>query len=110
MRLRLAACGLALLLGAGCAEMPVGRMEVVPVAKAPAEEPPQVQPQAPAHAATPDATAAPIAAEPAPKPAVVAVVSPPPPPPTLWGRIRGGFQMPNLEGPLVQDWEKWYSS
>ncbi len=28
----------------------------------------------------------------------------------LWARIRGGFFMPELTSPLVQDHEKWYSS
>ena len=34
----------------------------------------------------------------------------PPPPADLWQRIRGGFQMANLQGPLVQEWEQWYST
>lgn len=28
----------------------------------------------------------------------------------LWARVRGGFAMPDLEGPLVQNHEQWYAS
>jgi membrane-bound lytic murein transglycosylase D len=111
MRFRLAACALALLLGAGCAEMPVGTMNVAPLAKVPAEEPPQ----AAVPVITTESTAAPVAVEAAAKPVTpVPAASPappaPPPPVNLWNRVRGGFQLSNLEGQLVQDWEKWYST
>ena len=32
------------------------------------------------------------------------------PPTDIWERIRRGFAMPDLEGPLVQDREQWYAS
>ena len=32
------------------------------------------------------------------------------PPTDLWERIRRGFAMPDLEGPLVRDREQWYAS
>jgi len=32
------------------------------------------------------------------------------PPANLWMRIRKGFAMPNLDNPLVREWEQWYSS
>jgi len=41
---------------------------------------------------------------------VVAPAPPPAPPPDLWQRVRDGFQMSNLQGPLVQEWEQWYST
>lgn len=28
---------------------------------------------------------------------------------SLWGRVRGGFAMPELEGPLVRKWERYYA-
>ena len=34
----------------------------------------------------------------------------PPPPTDIWDRIRRGFQMANLDGPLVREWEQWYAS
>ena len=60
------------------------------------------------------APAAPVAAtEPAPAPALAAVeaLTPPPaPPPDVWARLRTGFQLDNLNGPLVEGWEQWYST
>ncbi len=86
------------------------------------------------------ATTAPPPADPAPPPAVVAAVAPEPPQPArppavkpkeselfpaaagadlepltapvgdLWERINAGYGMPDLEGPLVEKWEQWYSS
>ncbi|MCC7484229.1 MAG: transglycosylase SLT domain-containing protein [Burkholderiales bacterium] len=32
------------------------------------------------------------------------------PPADIWERIRGGFRMSNLEGPLVREWEQWYAT
>lgn len=29
--------------------------------------------------------------------------------PDLWSRIRGGLTMPDLDGPLVRNWERWYA-
>ncbi len=34
----------------------------------------------------------------------------PPPAEDLWARIRRGFAMPDLDGPLVEKWEQWYAS
>jgi membrane-bound lytic murein transglycosylase D len=34
----------------------------------------------------------------------------PPPVGDLWERIVAGYAMPELEGPLVEKWEQWYSS
>jgi membrane-bound lytic murein transglycosylase D len=84
--------------------------------------------------------AAPPAPEPPAAPEVVAFVGPPSPPPPLidppiprmpdpfpdgagaeletlpapapdlWERIIDGYAMPDIEGPLVEKWEQWYSS
>jgi membrane-bound lytic murein transglycosylase D len=71
-------------------------------------------PGAPALAVQAPAPApAPAAQEPAQVPAaepVVAVPAPPLPPADVWARIRGGFRLSNLDGPLVQQWEQWYST
>jgi len=32
------------------------------------------------------------------------------PPTDIWERIRRGFAMPDLEGPLVRDREQWYAA
>lgn len=47
----------------------------------------------------------PTMVEPVPAPQPVEV-----PPENLWTRIRGRFAMPNLDNPLVRDWEQWYAS
>lgn len=39
-----------------------------------------------------------------------AISAAPPPSRTVWDRIRKGFQMPAMDGPLVKEWENWYSS
>jgi membrane-bound lytic murein transglycosylase D len=57
-----------------------------------------------------DSTKRPARAEPPAAPVAVAPPPAPPPPPDLWQRIRGGFRMANLQGPLVQEWEQWYST
>src|SRR5262245_27593930 len=96
--------GLVVLLMAACVQVPVA--EKAPSA---AERPPvEVSPLA--QAAAEPAPSPPEAAQPAPPPAPPVVVAPPPPPPNLWQRIRDGYQLPNLEGPLVRDWEQWYAT
>ncbi len=32
------------------------------------------------------------------------------PPAEIWVRLRNGFGMPDIEGPLVRKWERWYSA
>jgi membrane-bound lytic murein transglycosylase D len=56
-------------------------------------------------------------ASPASAPAPVAEIAAPadleplaPPADDLWGRIRNGYAMPELSGPLVEKWEQWYAS
>jgi membrane-bound lytic murein transglycosylase D len=48
---------------------------------------------------------------PSPFPPSAAEVLEPLPPPAddLWTRIRKGYAMPDLDGPLVEKWEQWYS-
>lgn len=81
------------------------------------------------------ATPAPPPAPPDPPPVVVAAAEPPPPPapapppepdpfaaaaraeleplpapaPDLWERIVAGYAIPDIEGPLVEKWERWYA-
>ncbi len=54
-------------------------------------------------------------AEPPPAPPAVAVKAAeappqPAPPVDLWQRVRNGYGMPDIDSPLVRDWEQWYSS
>jgi membrane-bound lytic murein transglycosylase D len=82
-------------LAAACAQAPA-----VPEAAAPA--PVAVQVPAPA----PE----PVAVEQPTPPPAPQVQAPPPPPTDVWVRVREGFRMANLEGPLVQQWEQYYST
>ena len=95
MTIRVAVLGLVALLAAACAEVPKA-------------------PQAQSEAWLP-----PIAREdkglvPAPREPVIAAApraaEPPPPPANLWTRVRSGFRLADLNGPLVTHWEQWYSS
>jgi membrane-bound lytic murein transglycosylase D len=89
---------LAVLLAA-CAQVPSAPDAEAPDAPAPAVRAPAAEP-------------APIAEKPAEvaPPAVVIAPAPPPPPADVWARIRTGFRLSNLDGPLVQQWEQWYST
>ena len=92
--------GAVVFLAAACAQVPVAEQAAPPVVSPPVAESPvapaveEVVPPGPI-----------TAAPPAPAPAAA-----PPPPLHLWQRIRSGFRLANLEGPLVRDWEQWYSS
>jgi membrane-bound lytic murein transglycosylase D len=90
--------GISLALLGACAQVPMA-----PEAAAPA--PVAIQPPAPA----PEPV---VVEQPAPPPPVPQVVapSPPPPPADVWVRVRGGFKMTSLNGPLVQQWEQYYST
>jgi membrane-bound lytic murein transglycosylase D len=101
LRLRTAAMAAMVTMLAACAQLPAHEA---------ASPPPQ-----------PVASTAPVAglpepAMPAPAPApqiAEAAVIPPveePRPANLWVRIRKGFAMPDIDNPLVRDWEQWYSS
>ncbi len=75
---------------------------------------PEVGPPAPPIASAPEP--APIAEAPAISdeepflPSVAAALEPlPPPADDLWVRIRKGYAMPDLDGPLVAKWEQWYA-
>lgn len=93
--------GLVVLLATACAQVPIAEQPAPP-----AVERVQIEETAPAQAvAVVEPVRSPAIAEP---PAEAA--APPAPPPNLWQRIRSGFQLSNLEGPLVRDWEQWYSS
>ena len=109
MRTRSVVLAALVLAAAGCAELPsVNR--ALPRAES--------APPAPAQVTAPEAAAAgsgtPLGVGEAPV-AVAPVVAPEPPPPApppadIWQRIRSGFRMTNLQGPLVQEWEQWYST
>ncbi|MBI3044578.1 MAG: transglycosylase SLT domain-containing protein [Betaproteobacteria bacterium] len=89
--------GLAAALLAACAQVPQNDAETLAQTEAPTV----------AAAPAPQEAKAP-SAEPAPAPAAAA--EPPAPPTDVWERVRGGFQLANLENPLVRDWETWYST
>jgi membrane-bound lytic murein transglycosylase D len=123
---RLLACGAALVLGACAATPPLAVPEPAPAAAAPAPAP------APAPAAEPVATAElPVAAAVAladaqaqsndSGPAIEAPVDPlRPDTPVdlndrtargdLWQRVRAGFGVADVDGPLVRKWEQYYAS
>lgn len=93
---------LAALVLAGCATTqttePPADVAAPPVATTP------VEPAAPAASA--DVAAATSAAGPRPKSAIETDAERT----DLWARVRRGFAMPDLEGPLVADRERWYAS
>ena len=88
------ACISLALLGA-CAQVPMAPEE-------PAPAPVAIQPPAPPPAPV-------VVEQPAPPPAPI-IQAAPPPPTDVWVRVRGGFKMTNLNGPLVQQWEQYYST
>jgi peptidoglycan lytic transglycosylase D len=96
--------GLVVLLATACAQVPVAEQPVPSAA-----ERMQIEERTPAQAVAEPVRNPVIAAPPVAAPAPAAA-APPPPPPNLWQRIRSGFRLSNLEGPLVRDWEQWYSS
>jgi membrane-bound lytic murein transglycosylase D len=53
-----------------------------------------------------------VAEVPAPAPVLVAPppVAPPPLPANVWHRVRAGFRLADMEGPLVREWESYYSN
>jgi membrane-bound lytic murein transglycosylase D len=73
---------------------------------------PEIAAPAPAPVVTEILAAAPepVVQQPAPLPPAPQVQAPPPPPTDVWVRLRSGFGMTNLNGPLVQQWEQYYST
>ena len=99
MHINKLALGLSALLATACTQVPIAEQSAMP-----AVEQVRVEPAVPA----------PVAVKPAEPPAApappTAAPAPPPPPTNLWTRIRAGFQLPASDGPLVRDWEQWYST
>ena len=98
-------CSLVRLLGASAAAL-LGACAQVPTA-------PEVAAPAPVVIQAPVPAPEPVAVEqpaPPPPPAPQVVHAPPPPPNDVWVRVRAGFRMTNLNGPLVQQWEQYYST
>ena len=83
----------ALLVIAGCAQVPTAEPETTAQA-----EPPAVQPAPP-----------PSVDAPAPPPEQASVPEPPPPPADVWARMRPSFRLTPLATPLVQEWEQYYA-
>ncbi len=83
----------ALLMAAGCAQVPQAEPEIVAKAEAPVVVAPVQKVEAPV----------------TPPPPPEKAPEPPAPPADVWERIRGGFRMTNLNGQLVQDWEQYYA-
>jgi membrane-bound lytic murein transglycosylase D len=83
----------AALVAAGCAQVPQVEPDALPKAEA----------------ATPAAPSSQVTV-PVPAPAQARAPEPPPPPTDVWERVRGGFRLSNLDGPLVQQWEQYYST
>jgi len=96
MRSRTAVTSAIVLLSAACAQAPTIQPEALTAAEAPAAVVVAEPAQAPA---------APVSQRPEP-PKIAA----PPPPAHLWERVRAGFRLPNLNGPLVREWEQWYAT
>lgn len=96
---------------AGCATTPPPAPEVPPtLAAAPAVAEPEPLP-APPSPPEPRIVATPIAkVMPAFAPDVAADLEPlPAPADDLWDRIVKGYAVPDIEGPLVEKWERWYA-
>jgi len=104
MRPRSMALVVLLLAAGGCAQLPSTNHEAAVAPPAPADD------TAKAAAAAIAGAKRAVSSEPAAVPAVASPAPAPAPPPDLWQRIRVGFQMSNLQGPLVQEWEQWYST
>ncbi len=92
MPVRTVALAALVLLVSACAQVPTAEPEVLAKAEAPTP---------------PAATLAPRPEAPAPGKA--RAPEPPPPPANVWERIRGGFRLSQLNSPLVQEWEQYYS-
>jgi len=111
---QLIACLAASLLAAACTEMPAGPASDKPAAtaKGASAAQPAVARAAPAPVGVPvPLNAPPIGEAEAMKDLVLPhTVDLTRPADDIWGRIRQGFSMPNLEGPLVAERERWYSS
>jgi membrane-bound lytic murein transglycosylase D len=108
---RLIPTALAALLFTACATAPA------PEVRAPEPAPIVLPPPAPEPVApAPAPVAAPVAAEPAPvaidplRPQVRIDPNDESTRIDLWGRVRQGFGMTDLDGDLVRKWEQWYSS
>ncbi len=107
MRIRTAVSLAVALVATACAQVPTADLSAI-----------EQQPAAPREmAAQPAPMPVPTplpekVATPAPQPVIVIVREPAEAPPvrTVWDRIRKGFRMPDMDGPLVREWENWYSS
>ena len=84
----------ALLMAAGCAQVPTAESDAMAQAETPAVQP----------ASVPEAAAAP-----APPPEQARAPEPPPPPADVWARMRPGFRLTPVSTPLVQEWEQYYA-
>jgi membrane-bound lytic murein transglycosylase D len=84
----------ALLMAAGCAQVPTAEPDAMAQAETPAVQP---------------APAPEPAAAPAPPPEQARAPEPPPPPADVWARMRPGFRLPPVSTPLVQEWEQYYA-
>ncbi|MEO8755352.1 MAG: transglycosylase SLT domain-containing protein [Casimicrobiaceae bacterium] len=84
----------------------------VPAPVEPAPPPMQVAAAAPAIPPAPVVLPPPAPKEPELFPAAAGADLEPLPPPVgdLWERIVAGYEIPDIEGPLVEKWEQWYSS
>jgi len=102
MRLGIVGLGFVALAAAGCAQVQTANPDTVP-----ASDEHAVQETGPSPGAASDSDSLPLQAR---SPNAPTEAAPPPPPANLWQRIRGGFQLSNLQGPLVEEWEQWYSS
>jgi membrane-bound lytic murein transglycosylase D len=85
---------MALLLAAGCAQVPTAEPDLTAQTEAGANTAPSAPP-------------APRVVAPTPAPAQAR--APEPPPANVWARIRTGFRLAPLGSSLVQEWEQYYS-
>jgi membrane-bound lytic murein transglycosylase D len=76
--------------------------------------PPAAPAPAPVAIATPEPPPAPVAIAPLPEPVFTAAATAdleplPASAPDLWERIVNGYAIPDINGPLVEKWERWYA-
>ncbi len=105
MYLRYSLVGLLALLTAACAQLPTTGPDATPApgaARVTATD--TVAGTLPEALVTIQTAQAPDATPSAPAAAVEA------PPANLWQRVRAGFRLSDMNGPLVREWEQWYSS
>ncbi|MGE5522814.1 MAG: transglycosylase SLT domain-containing protein [Rhodospirillaceae bacterium] len=108
MTVRLAVLLALPLLAAACAQVPSTGVKAIEPAAVPVTT--NTVPAALPPAAPPPVKVVAVAIQPPPEETAPPEAAPPAPPKTVWERIKKGYKLPELDTPLVKEWENWYSS